>query len=255
MDYPDNTASTPIERHGNVWLKRDDLYARGGIRGGKVRSCWHLTKGATGLTTASVRISPQQQIVSRIARVRGIPCRIHTAIGAMTPEMADAEKQGAELVRHKPGYTSVLTHRAIKDAADRGWLYVPFGMEFERAVECTRKQVIPKQIPPKAKRLLIAVGSGMSAAGVLWGLDDHKIDLSVVGVRVGSNPIPRLDKYAPPNWRDRMTLIETEANSYDKHVDMEIDGVRLDPHYEGKAGKYLQPGDLFWLIGIRHEEH
>ena len=30
---------TPVQQHGGVWLKRDDLYEYGGVAGGKVRTC------------------------------------------------------------------------------------------------------------------------------------------------------------------------------------------------------------------------
>lgn len=243
---------TPVERHGDLWLKRDDHYQRAGIRGGKVRSCWALTEGAVGLVTASARVSPQAQIVARIAQCRGIPCRLHMPTGAMTPEMEDAVAHGGVLVQHKAGYNSVICARAKEDASARKWLYVPFGMEFPRAVQATRRQV--GNVPAAVQRIVIPLGSGMSAAGVLWGARDNNIKVPVLGVQIGADPSKRLNSYAPPGWRSRLRIETAEAKHYAKHVDAEIDGVKLDPHYEAKCVKYLRPGDLFWIVGIREEQ-
>ena len=39
---------------------------------------------------------------------------------------------------------------------------------------------------------------------------------------------------------------------YSMKTDYEIDGVKLDPIYEGKCYPYLQEGDLLWIVGY-HE--
>lgn len=59
---------TPIEEHGGFLVKRDDLFRVAGVRGGKVRSCWHLAQGAEGLVTAGSRSSPQVNIVGPTSR-------------------------------------------------------------------------------------------------------------------------------------------------------------------------------------------
>ena len=37
---------TPIEQHGPLYVKRDDLFEIAGVRGGKARTCWALAQGA-----------------------------------------------------------------------------------------------------------------------------------------------------------------------------------------------------------------
>lgn len=244
---------SPVERYGNRWVKREDLFVIAGSAGGKVRSCWHLASqpGVRGLVTAGSRHSPQANIVAGIARRLGIPCRIHTAAGAATPEMAAAAEAGAEIIRHKPGYNTVLVARAREDAAAlaaEGWVHVPFGMEHQAAVEQTAAQVV--NIPDEVARVVVPVGSGMSLAGILHGLQQIGSTVPVLGVVVGADPTSRLDTYAPADWRTRCTLVEASV-PYDTAVDAAVAGVRLDPHYEAKCAEHLRDGDLLWIVGCR----
>jgi 1-aminocyclopropane-1-carboxylate deaminase/D-cysteine desulfhydrase-like pyridoxal-dependent ACC family enzyme len=172
--------------------------------------------------------------------------------------MDDAAAHGAELIQHKPGYNSVIMHRAEADVkAHKKWTYIPFGMEHRHAMNCTRSQVasIANEMEkgmPQPKRIVITLGSGMSAAGVLHGLQDLGLSIPVLGVRIGADPTKRLDRYAPAMWRQSMSIIDaTVHHSYTTHLDRKIGGVQLDGHYEAKAVDYVHKGDLFWIIGVR----
>jgi hypothetical protein len=240
---------TPLEKHGAVWFKRDDQFAIAGVAGGKVRTCWALAKGAVGLVTAGSRASPQVNIVAHIAKKLGIPCRVHVPAGELSPELLSAQAAGAEVVQHRPGYNTVIVARAREDAAARGWTEIPFGMECEEAVRQTASQV--GVLPKRARRIVIPVGSGMSLAGVLHGLKAARSDLPVVGVVVGADPTERLDRYAPPDWRSRVTLVRSEVDYHDDAPVTELEGVTLDPIYEAKCIPFVAPGDLLWVVGIR----
>lgn len=250
----DNTPDlTPIERHGDVWLKRDDLWAIAGVAGGKVRTCWALAQAVkdrpgAGLVTAGSRASPQVNIVAHIAARLGVGCRAHTPTGKLSPEVAAAQRAGAEIIQHKAGYNNVIVARARDDAAALGWVEIPFGMECEEAVRQTSAQIAP--LPDGVKRLVVPVGSGMSLAGILTGLARASIDVPVLGVVVGADPIKRLDRYAPPHWRDLAKLVPAGVD-YHEAVAVDVGGVLLDPHYEAKCVLFLEPGDMLWLVGIR----
>jgi len=243
---------TPVEQHGEIWVKRDDLFEIAGVRGGKVRTCWHLAQGARGLVTAGSRQSPQVNIVAHIAERLGIPCRVHTPQGELSPEVRDAQEHGAHVIQHKAGYNSVIIARAREDAAQRpGWAEIPFGMECAEAVRQTRAQV--RNLPRDATRLVMPVGSGMSLAGVLWGMRDNGWRIPVLGVTVGSDPTKRLHKYAPWDWdRNGWVSLAAPPNiDYHREVQAEIGGVLLDPVYEAKCRTFLRPGDVFWIVGVR----
>ncbi len=232
------------------WLKRDDLFSFDGVQGGKARTCLFLAKqgNAQGLITAGSRSSPQVNIVAHVAKALGIPCRAHTPEGKLSPELKAAQAAGAEIVQHKAGYNNVIIARAHEDAAKQGWQEIPFGMECREAVEQTRRQVA--NIPVEATRLVVSVGSGMSLAGILWGLKDNGRSLPVVGIMVGADPVKRLDEYAPEGWREAVQLVKSDAD-YHAAIQASISDVLLDPHYEAKCLKYLEPGDCFWIVGIR----
>lgn len=247
-DVHDPRALTPVVAVGDQWMKRDDLFTVAGVRGGKARSCWGLAQGARGLVTAGSRSSPQANIVAHVAHALGIPARVHTPEGEAGDEVAAAEAVGAERVGHRAGYNNVIIARAHEDAAALGWMEIPFGMECAAAVDATAAQVA--NIPPEVGRLVVPVGSGMSLAGILWGLHRAARRLPVLGVVVGADPAARLDKWAPPDWRDMVTLVPSNR-PYAAHADPHYRGVTLDPVYEAKCVPHLQAGDCLWCVGIR----
>lgn len=247
----DAAALTPIQRvEPGIWLKRDDLLEIAGVRGGKLRTCWHLASGAPeGLVTAGSRSSPQVNIVAHLARELGIPCRVHVPSGEIGPELRAAAEAGAEIVQHRAGRNSLLVARSRKDAEARGWTLIPFGMDCADAIEETRRQV--KRIPRGAKRVVVAVGFGMTLASILHGLRDRGREIPVLGVRVGADPTRRLDRHAPDGWRSMVHLVEPPGDYARPAEQTERWGVAFDPYYEAKALPYVETGDLLWVVGIR----
>lgn len=244
---------TPVEEHGGYLVKRDDLFRAGGSAGGKVRSCLALARSspdAEGLVTAAARHSPQAAIVAGIARELGLPCAVvhPDAAGELTPELVRAQQLGAELLAVRPGYNSVICARAREQAAARGWLEIPFGMECAEAVAQNARQA--RELPRGAPRIVVPVGSGMSLAGILTGMRDAGNWTPVLGVMVGADRSGRLDKWAPGDWRTRARLVHCGL-PYQREVHAQIGDIELDPIYEAKALALARPGDLFWIVGRR----
>lgn len=249
-----------------IWVKRDDLFELGGAYGGKVRACDAIINAPVdpsatanlfsevptevrGLVTASSRKSPQAQIVARLGQHYKLPTRLHmpAAKGPNTHEMDDIIKRSGELVQHRPGHNTVIIRRAKDDAEERGWLYIPFGMEHPVAIEATATQL--ENVTDDCNRIVMAVGSGMSLAGVLRGCREWAWDVPIVGVVVGADPTKRLDKYAP-GWRRQVTLVDSHCDYHETCTDRVAD-IELDPIYEAKVVRHLKPGDCFWVVGIR----
>jgi len=257
LKMSDTGSTTPVQRHGDVWLKRDDLFTSYGQRGGKVRGCllmtsWAQWAGYERLITAGSRHSPQVQIVAGIAHSLGMSCEVHVPAGETTPEIAKAEGYGATVVRHRPGYNSVIVARAREAALVQGAYLIPFGMEFEGAVSSTGAQV-KSALEARPSRIVMPVGSAMSMCGVLQGLEDcGDYDTEVVGVCVGADPTRRMARWAPPFWYARARLVKALV-PYSTRVDANVDGVSLDPVYEAKCLPFLQPDDLLWIVGNRAE--
>lgn len=243
---------TPIERHGDLWMKREDLYAFAGVRGAKVRTCMFLIQQAkdagVGVVTAGARQSPQVNFVAQIAARMGVKCRCHVPSGGMTPELVAAKSAGAELIQHEAGYNTVIVARAREDAERLGWVEIPYGMESPEAVTFTKPQV---RDLPKCKRIVNAVGSGMTLAGILWGLVEQDLEIPVVGVCVGHPPVDRLDRHAPPNWREMVTIVDHPSEYHHEAKVTTYDGVQLDPWYEAKCLDVVEPDDLLWVSAIR----
>jgi len=245
-------AITPVESQGNYFFKRDDYYRVADVCGGKARTCWALALPAQrGLVTAGSRFSPQCKIVAHVAHAHGIACHIHTTFGDVTPELYAAKLMGAKIHHHRPGHNNVIIKRARDDAIKNDYTEIPFGMECTEAIKQTAKQT--ENLPPEAKRIVIPVGSGMSLAGVLYGLHLANNTTPVLGVCVGASPLRRLDKYAPPlfNWRLQTTLVDSLLPYHEYWPEPHIAGIELDPIYEAKCLPYLKEGDLLWIVGIR----
>jgi 1-aminocyclopropane-1-carboxylate deaminase/D-cysteine desulfhydrase-like pyridoxal-dependent ACC family enzyme len=246
----DPSALTPVHRAGSVWLKRDDLFTYGGVYGGKARACLWLARGASGgLVTAGARQSPQCSIVAAIAQRLGLSCRVHTAAGSITHELALAQSLGAELVQHKVGYNSVIVARARADAARLCWRLIPFGMECGEAVAATAAQT--KNLPTALARIVVPVGSGITLAGILTGFAHAGRSVRVIGVVVGADPTKRLERWAPPGWPKSVRLIGAGV-PYKNASNVNIHGVSLDPIYEAKCQTFLRKNDCLWIVGIRN---
>jgi 1-aminocyclopropane-1-carboxylate deaminase/D-cysteine desulfhydrase-like pyridoxal-dependent ACC family enzyme len=241
---------TPIQKTGNIWLKRDDLFEVFGVNGGKARACFAYSRhSAVGLLTAAARQSPQSVIVAAIASGMGLPCRIHTAAGDITKELKRARQLNAELIFHRPGYGSVIARRALDEAASTGWTLVPFGMECSEAVLLAAHQTA--NIPLAARRLVVPVGSGITLAGILRALVQNGRQLPVIGIVVGADPTRRLDKWAPSGWRALVELHRSRWPYKRPASDVQIGQVALDPIYEAKCSPYLADEDCLWIVGHR----
>lgn len=253
---PDFTpALTPIEKVvGGIVVKRDDLFSLAGVRGGKVRSCWRLAQGAMGLVTACSRFSPQGNIVAQIGRRMHIPTRIHLAFGPATTQMEMAQEAGGDLIRHRPGHNTVIIARARQDAQENHWKEIPFGMRCFEAVEETSLQVDNLPQPHEFKRIVVAVGSGISLAGILLGISQRRhdlIDTPILGIQVGASPLKHLDTFAQFGWRTQVDLRMARQSYHETVQTASLGNIELDPHYEAKCLPFLRPYDLFWLVGIR----
>jgi DNA modification methylase len=243
----DPRAITPVQQRGAYWFKRDDLFDINGATGGKARATLVMADGAKGLVTVSSRTSPQNARAARVAQHLGLPCRCHTGIGPWTEEVAEAELAGAVVIKHKPPRLSVLKKRAEDDAAERDWRLIPWGAVGPEAVHAAAVQT--SNLPAEASRIIVPVGSGATLAGVLIGLAEKGDTRPVVGVKVGADPTPVLDAYAPPDWRERVELVDSGLK-FERHAPRtRLEGMELEPTYEAKCIPFMRQGDLLWIVG------
>lgn len=247
-----------------ILVKRDDMCEIAGVRGGKVRTCCALAtkglnSGKVGLTTAGSRSSPQVNIVANIAKFLEVPCVAHTPTGELNQELKLAQVAGAKIIQHKAGYNNVIIARSREYAKLYDFVDIPFGMECDEAVKQTGRQVENiTYLADPVKRIVVPVGSGMSLCGIIAGLKHFKLEIPVLGVIVGANPYKRMAKYQP-GYSQPVNFVEAGV---DYHEDIDAKLIRhnenlghqellLDPVYEAKCAKFLEPGDLLWNVGIR----
>lgn len=247
---------TPVEYYEKegIWLKRDDLFEVCGVRGGKSRAAYQviqqlINEGYTTIVTAGSRQSPQCEIVSYICEDLGVECKVFMPRGAETSVIKHInENKCTEIIRVNCGYNNVIIARAREYAEDRGFGYVPFGMECAENVEITSKQV--SNLPKDMKRLVMPVGSGMSMSSVVTGLVREGISVPVLGVRVGKDPSKILSEYAQGLEFLEYEIV-TSSVDYHTNVDAYVGDVNLDPVYEAKCKEFLQEGDCLWVVGHR----
>lgn len=246
---------TPIEYHNGIAVKRDDLFNVCGVSGGKARSAYQLITqfveyGCKEVTTTGSKDSPQCEIVASICRDLGLKCTLFFPNGKYSAVMEHCAEMGANIVQNKKWlYQNVLIYHTKEYCCNNDACgYVPFGMECGENVMVTKHQV--RNIPENVKRIVMPIGSGMSFSSVAQGLDLYEINIPILGVQVGKDPKSVLKKYYPFFNFSKHKIIKSDLNysdyCYDKLGDLE-----LDPIYEAKCAKYLENGDLLWIVGKR----
>ena len=246
---------TPIEKHGNIYFKREDLFEVGGLTGAKVRACYLLAlqakeQGFETLTSLGAKGSPQINILASVAKVLEMKAVGHTTTAKLQFDMLQAKKKGATIIQHPYGYTSVLIKRAKDYAKENNAFYVPFGMDDITSVNATIEQV--KSVLPikdKINRIVVPLGSGINICGIILGLQKLGLEIPVIGVEVGHKADKTLCKYLGEDFASFFTK-EVATQDYNKNAEFTIvNGIHVDSTYEGKCLPFLQPNDLFWVVG------
>lgn len=251
---------TPIEKRGNLFFKRDDLFDFKGIKGAKARATTLLfldakEKGYNTVSAMGPKTSIQLNIAAKIAKELDMKLVGHTSTAPLQPEMIKAKENGAEIIQHSPGYNSVLIRRAKDYAIDNGAYYLPFGLEDMIAINATKNQV-KSLLPYKddIKRIVVPVGSGTNFIGVVLGAMELKLNIPIIGIKIGANPKKVLEKYLGKDYTNYLTLLEAEQPYDSNSIYNEVNGVKVDSTYEGKCIPFLEEGDLLWLIAKKDIE-
>lgn len=254
---------TEVQKAGNLYFKRDDLYEFGGMKGAKVRAAKLLcdkavSKGYKTITSLGAKSSPQINIMASVCRELGLKAVGHTTSAELQLDMRRAIEKGAEVIQHPYGYTSVLISRAKEYAEKNDAFYLPFGMDDIISVNATADEV-PSIIPylDDIKRVVIVAGSGINLAGLIKGFIRYDIHKPIIGVQVGFTGVSKiLDKYVGnKTWNRYCELVKAEQDYNDYAEYTMVNGIEVDSTYEGKCIPFLQAGDLFWIIGKKENHH
>lgn len=249
------TALTPVQKVGSIWLKRDDLWNGPRWRGGKARTaeiiCMRAKeKGITEVCIAVDRNSSVPGMVSRVCKWHGVGLRawLPAAKDELPKVFTEAKANGAVLEEVRPGYMSVRRKRLRDYVAASGGKAVELevGLLWD---DCGRKEIAKQTTnveelfrAGQIKRVVVPVGSGGMLRGVADGLASAGIP--VLGVCCGN--LPDFAEELPLN----VELIKSSRDFGDKVI-AKIGDVDLDPVYEAKCAECLQEGDLLWIVAHR----
>ena len=260
MDYiTDQNELTPVQEIDGFFFKRDDLYmATYGAYGGKARVIENIVKANTSddFTTCGSRDSRQCEILSRICEKYQSKCDIFMPNGNDTDVINSIKNmEHTTLHRTKVGYNNVLISNAKQWSAEHNATYIPFGLEFQDAIDINMKQA--ENIPKSVKRIVIPCGGGINMISVIKGIERFLTnDIQVVGVVVGKDPKRTLERFLGAkndifSTKVNYKLVYPIEKYHQKAKTTEFCGIKLDDVYEAKCIPFLQKGDLLWIVGTR----
>lgn len=282
------TDLTPVELHDGIWFKREDLYRNPiyGVNGAKYRACQHLisraeAQGAHTVVSASSVLSPQAAMAAVVAQELAMECLV--IVGGTTPEKAVKHKSiaiaataGARIEAIGVGYNPALQSAALRAAEAPGHWRLPYGistpsdvdvLDLEEFVSVGSPQTA--NLPDEVERLVLPLGSGNTACGVLYGLHEARPAGLQHVVTLGIGP-ERLD------WvKDRLASLGRDiVPAGVTHTHMQLhpwwatygdkmpetwDGIVMHPTYEGKCIRYVKTAKpdwwkqdgttAFWIVG------
>jgi len=276
---------TPVDTREGIFFKRDDLFipfGAGGVNGGKLRQGAFLLAEAKErgfqrvLTGCSIQ-SPQAPMVAAVAKHFGMKCTI--LYGGTRMELVEqrhmprlAKHFGAKFHFAKSGRASVLLHEARKIQGP-GDMIVMYGMNSKDPkhlvafYESTAQQV--QNLPDNLQHLAVTCGSGITASGILYGLQKYNkqvthvwllgtapnrekkvrqrlVDLSFqTGVNCRNYPFNYIDLFA-------------QGMTYEKKIaDITCGDISFHRHYEAKTFPWFRDKTggrrCFWIVGAEPE--
>ena len=167
----------------------------------------------------------------------------------------------------KSGRHNVLKQKAEELAEATGMFVVQYGINLDDYGEVLLSAVAEQvqNIPDNLDDLYITCGSGITASGVIVGIERY--GKNVKNIHLIATAFDRQEKVRATLRRFGVTrefiyhdLFHTPGFVYEKQQKMRIGGVKLHPQYEAKTMKYLVEHNLntrnalFWIVGAEPKE-
>jgi hypothetical protein len=219
-----------IERHGKVFVLRDDL-----IEGGtKRRVLPPLLTGADEFVYASAAYGYAQVALAVCCREAGLRATIFTAKRAkLHPRMIEAQRAGAKIVMVPHGYLSNVQAKARAYAASVGAKLLPFGLDTPEMARGLKALALSLTIRPAEVWTVAGSGTLTRALQAAWPM------ARFYAVRIGA-------------------AVDCErAGVFDAPERFEQDARRPPPfpscsNYDAKAWRFIEmrasEGALFWNV-------
>lgn len=265
---------TPVQSVGGLLFKRDDLYepfGPGEVNGGKMRQCMMLLDSVkdeiTGVISCCSIHSPQAPITAAAALAFGKQCKILYG-GTSRAKLLESPmprlclKYGATvLLATRSGRHNVLYAKAKELKGPEDFI-VQYGINLSGHSDVLLGAVAAQveNIPDEIENLVMTCGSGITASGVMIGLNRYGKKVRNVHL-VATAPDRResIHRTLREHGADRdfiyHDLFHTEGFAYEKPATAVWGGITLHPNYEAKTMQWfvksgLDPGStLFWIVG------
>ncbi len=251
---------TPVDRFKNYWVKREDKAGWTSLdypSGSKVRQYGAMAQPNIPMIVGCASHSAMQIYVAAAAKQTGVPGIIYVSeTKTKTDATRYAAEMGAEINEVKPGYMNVVRSRARTRSMQLGKVVK---WNVKGAIADAAAQV--SNIPDGARSIIVATGSGLTAAGVLSGLANLGRTTAVVAVAVSDlanieNIVNLACLYLgikPGEAHDlpTLTLIRHGSKYSDHSIARLPDGTPLDPFYAAKALSFVGEDDVLWTPGLR----
>ena len=266
---------TPVQRIGDFWSKRDDLFqpfGRGQVNGGKLRQCIMLVNGLhvpySGLLTYCSIHSPQAPITAAVALSKGLPCEVvygGTKPGTLArlPMPRLCMKYGARIhIAARSGRHNILYARARAIAEKTGAFIVQYGINImdyrDVLLQAVARQV--ENIPDQIDDLIMVCGSGITSTGVMVGLKQYgkrvrRVHLVATAPDRQTFIHGNLQQYGADRDFIYHSLFSQPGFSYERPVQASFGGIAFHPHYEAKMMQWLKGSGitggkvLIWITG------
>lgn len=241
-----------VEKVGDIYVKREDLAEFKNINGGKGRVITYLIEegieqGFVDFVTCGSRDSVQCEMLSLACECYDVNCHIFMPSGHDTPIINQIKHNSrTQLIRTDVGYVSTLKKQSLTYAEENNYFYIPFGLEDQITIEINKTQV--QNIPNEVKRIVVPIGSGMNFISILKGLEEYNKIIPVMGIQIGLDPTKNIQKFLGET-NIPYTIIKTDLTYNKQAKEYMLGNIKLNKTYEAKCLPYLQPNDLFWIIG------
>lgn len=262
------------------WAKRDDLACWTGPdlpSGSKVRQYTAMAQAQPGLPmlVGCSAHSAMQIYVAAASRVAGVKGVVFTAKRKVrTDATLYAKRMGAKVVEIGPGgYLNVLQAKA-REYGRRNKDFKAGYVHWQQANAVADAAAQVANVTPlveangNVKQIIIPVGSGLVAAGVLAGLATSLSDRRIPVLAVAVSPMATVDhiketaiKHIVSTGNNNakaakkllwpLRLVRAVQKYEDWVAEVLPDGTPLDPYYAAKAMPFVRKGDLLWLPGLR----
>lgn len=234
------TLPAPVmERHGSVWVVRDDLLP-GGTKRRFLYPFLQARPNVRQWVYASPRVGYAQVALAHACRDLERTAVVVIPKGAHTPLTQEALSLGATIIEVPMGYLSHIQHVAAQYAATTpDAQLLPFGLDHPEIIqEATR---VAQSLPYTPTEVWSCVSSGVLSRGLqaAWPT------IPVYGVGVGH--------HTTPDEQGRAQLFRSPYKFAQKCPHKEAPPFPSSAFYDAKVWSFLvrhaSPGALFWNVG------